>query len=125
MRLLDLHRQVQIWVAQDLLSVGHAKVLLALNKQYHDRLKNDMVLSRFADDTEEARKSLHDTRVSLNEATRKKEMEEAEKKASVRKLSTKIAGKEAPRSSDLNDVEDEYLREGLFVLGDLITSKIG
>jgi carboxyl-terminal processing protease len=101
------------------------KVLLALNKQYNERLKTDMVLSRFADDTEEAKKSLHDTRVSLNEATRKKEMEDAEKKASARKLSTKIAGKEAPRSSDLNDVEDEYLREGLFVLGDLITSKIG
>ena len=30
MRLLDLHRQIQIWLTQDLLSVGHAKVLLAL-----------------------------------------------------------------------------------------------
>src|SRR5437016_11396542 len=30
MRLLDLHPQVQTWVMQDLLSVGHAKVLLAL-----------------------------------------------------------------------------------------------
>jgi ParB family chromosome partitioning protein len=30
MRLLDLHPQVQIWLALDLLSVGHAKVLLAL-----------------------------------------------------------------------------------------------
>jgi len=28
MRLLDLHPQLQTWVAQDLLSVGHAKVLL-------------------------------------------------------------------------------------------------
>src|SRR6476620_4089630 len=30
MRLLDLDRQVQIWLTQDLLTVGHAKVLLAL-----------------------------------------------------------------------------------------------
>ena len=30
MRLLDLHQQVQTWVTQNLLSVGHAKVLLAL-----------------------------------------------------------------------------------------------
>src|SRR2546428_5665096 len=30
MRLLDLHPQIQTWVTQDLLSVGHAKVLLAL-----------------------------------------------------------------------------------------------
>ena len=30
MRLLDLHPQLQTWVAQDLLSVGHAKVLLGV-----------------------------------------------------------------------------------------------
>ena len=30
LRLLDLHPQVQIWLAQNLVSVGHAKVLLAL-----------------------------------------------------------------------------------------------
>src|SRR5436305_1872500 len=30
MRLLDLHGQLQTWVAQDLLSVGHAKVLLGV-----------------------------------------------------------------------------------------------
>src|SRR5438094_6063350 len=30
LRLLDLHPQVQTWVAQDLLSVGHAKVLLGV-----------------------------------------------------------------------------------------------
>jgi len=28
-------------------------------------------------------------------------------------------------STDLKDLEDEYLREGLFVLSDLITTKIG
>src|ERR1700730_1113836 len=30
LRLLDLHPQIQTWVAQDLLSVGHAKVLLGV-----------------------------------------------------------------------------------------------
>jgi carboxyl-terminal processing protease len=101
------------------------RILAALNKTYLDRLKNDIVLNRFADDTEEVRKGLSDTRVSLNETIRKKEMEEADKKAAARKMNTKLAGKEAPQTSDLNSVEDEYLREGLFVLGDLITSKIG
>ena len=52
-------------------------------------------------------------------------MEEAEKKAAARKMNTKLVNKEAPRTSDLQNVDDEYLREGLFVLGDLITSKIG
>src|SRR5881398_364470 len=31
MRLLDLHREVQIWLAQNLITGGHAKVVLALN----------------------------------------------------------------------------------------------
>jgi carboxyl-terminal processing protease len=101
------------------------RIIAGLNKQYSGRLKSDMVLSRFADDTEEARKSLSDTRISLNEVVRKKEMEDAEKKAAARKLNTKIGGTETAKASDLNEVEDEYLREGLFVLGDLITTKIG
>jgi carboxyl-terminal processing protease len=101
------------------------KVLTVLNRSYHERLKSDLALSRFVDDTEEARKSMKDTKISLNELARKKEMEAAEKKAAARKLNTKIAGKELPQTSDLNELDDEYLREGLFVLGDLITSKIG
>jgi ParB family transcriptional regulator, chromosome partitioning protein len=37
-RLLDLHPQIQTWVAQDLLSVGHAKVLLGV-KAIEEQLK--------------------------------------------------------------------------------------
>jgi ParB family chromosome partitioning protein len=33
MRLLELHPQIQTWVAQDKISVGHAKVLLSLKAQ--------------------------------------------------------------------------------------------
>jgi carboxyl-terminal processing protease len=101
------------------------RVLAGLNKSYTDRLKTDIALSKFVDETEEARKNFADTKVSLKEDVRKKEMEEAEKKAAARKLNTKLVGKESPRTSDLNELDDEYLREGLFVLGDLITSKIG
>jgi len=38
MRLLDLDAQIQTWVAQDLLSVGHAKVLLGV-KAAEEQLK--------------------------------------------------------------------------------------
>lgn len=38
MRLLDLHPQIQTWVAQDLVSVGHAKVLLGV-KANEEQLK--------------------------------------------------------------------------------------
>src|SRR5947209_6841046 len=48
MRLLDLHAQVQIWLAQNLLSVGHAKVLLALKAPEEQLLAGETVLRRNA-----------------------------------------------------------------------------
>jgi ParB family chromosome partitioning protein len=48
MRLLDLHPQVQVWLAQDLLSVGHAKVLLALKAPDEQLLAAETVLRRNA-----------------------------------------------------------------------------
>jgi ParB family chromosome partitioning protein len=48
MRLLDLHPQIQIWLTQNLLSVGHAKVLLALKAQEEQLLAAETVLRRNA-----------------------------------------------------------------------------
>jgi ParB family transcriptional regulator, chromosome partitioning protein len=48
LRLLDLHPQVQIWLAQDLFSVGHAKVLLALKAPEEQLLAAETVLRRNA-----------------------------------------------------------------------------
>jgi ParB family transcriptional regulator, chromosome partitioning protein len=48
LRLLDLHPQVQVWLAQDLLSVGHAKVLLALKAPEEQLLAAETVLRRNA-----------------------------------------------------------------------------
>ncbi|MEX2232062.1 MAG: carboxy terminal-processing peptidase [Cyclobacteriaceae bacterium] len=105
--------------------VINSRVLAGLNKSYNNRLKTDANLTRFVDSTAVTKKSMKDTRISLNEAVRKREMEEAEKRVADTKLNTKIAGKEKPVTSDLKELSDEYLREGLFVLGDLITTKIG
>ncbi len=44
MRLLDLDQQVQTWVVQNLLSVGHAKVLLGLKSHDEQRAIADTVL---------------------------------------------------------------------------------
>ena len=102
------------------------RTLASLNKQYQDRLKTDLQLQRFAAETDQARKSYHDTKISLNESIRKKEIEEAEqKKATNDKLNTKIVGKETGTPTDLLEMDDEYLREGLLVLGDLLVAKIG
>lgn len=101
------------------------RVISNLTKAYQDRLKTDAALQRFVNETEETTRSFKETKVSLNEVTRKKEMEEAEKKKAANdKLNTKIVGKEGT-PVDLMQMDDEYLREGLFVLGDLITTKLG
>jgi ParB family transcriptional regulator, chromosome partitioning protein len=48
MRLLDLHHQVQSWVTQGLLSVGHAKVLLGLKAQEEQLAVAETILRRSA-----------------------------------------------------------------------------
>jgi ParB family transcriptional regulator, chromosome partitioning protein len=48
MRLLDLHPQVQTWVTQNLVSVGHAKVLLALKSPEEQRAVAETILRRSA-----------------------------------------------------------------------------
>src|SRR5438874_3727405 len=48
MRLLDLHPQVQVWLAQNLITVGHAKVLLALKVPEEQLLAAETVLRRNA-----------------------------------------------------------------------------
>jgi ParB/RepB/Spo0J family partition protein len=45
LRLLDLHQQVQVWLAQDLLSVGHAKVLLSLKAPEEQLLAAETVFA--------------------------------------------------------------------------------
>ena len=48
LRLLDLDPQIQVWVTQDLLSVGHAKVLLGLKEASEQLLVAETVLRRKA-----------------------------------------------------------------------------
>jgi ParB family transcriptional regulator, chromosome partitioning protein len=48
LRLLDLHPQLQVWLTQNLLSVGHAKVLLALKAPEEQLLAAETVLRRNA-----------------------------------------------------------------------------
>lgn len=48
MRLLDLHAQIQTWLNQDLLSVGHAKVILGIKSQDEQLSVAETVLRRKA-----------------------------------------------------------------------------
>lgn len=103
------------------------KIISNLNKAYNGRVKNDPSLKNFITDTEDLRKNLHQTMVSLNEAKRKKQMEEAEKKKASGKLDTKLtSNKEGlPQQDPLLQLNDEYLREGLLILSDLVAARIG
>jgi ParB family chromosome partitioning protein len=48
MRLLDLHQQVQAWLTQGLISVGHAKVLLGLKEPEEQLAVAETILRRSA-----------------------------------------------------------------------------
>ncbi len=102
------------------------KVLSSLSKSYLDRVKFDASLKKYVAETEELKKNLAQTRVSLKETVRKVEMEEAEKnKALNEKLDTKVTSKEGLPVDELLKLDDEYLREGLLILADLVTKRIG
>lgn len=101
------------------------KLIAGLTKSYQDRMKFDATLKKYIADTEDLKKNLSQTKLSLSEAKRKVEMEEAEKKKAAEKLDTKITTKEGLSADDLQSVKDEYLREGLLILGDIVTRRIG
>jgi carboxyl-terminal processing protease len=101
------------------------KVITGLLKSYQERVKSDASLKKYVIETEELKKNLGQTTVSLNEAKRREEMAEAEKKkAQFEKLNVKIS-KEGLPPNDLQKVDDEYLRESLLILADLIGKRIG
>jgi len=104
----------------------HRQTIAGLQKNYQARLKTDPTLKRYEQDTEELRKSFSDTKVSLNETKRKAEMDEAQKKkAQLESLDTKLTSKEGLSTDDLTKMKDEYLRESLLLLADLVTKHIG
>ena len=100
------------------------KLVASLTQAYQERLKFDVSLKNYAEEIDDARKSLGETRVSLNEAKRRQEMEEANKKTAARKLDTKV-NKEGLPEDDLSNLKDQPLREGLLILSDILTKHIG
>jgi carboxyl-terminal processing protease len=102
------------------------KVVANLTKTYNERLKTDPTLTKLVNETAELKKGFQETKISLNEAKRRKEVDEADLKRGQEDLDTKLVGKDqAPTPTTLKEIKDEYLREGLFILSDLIVTKIG
>jgi carboxyl-terminal processing protease len=101
------------------------KVISDLNKSYQERVKFDKGLKKYIIETDELRESLSQTRVSLNEAKRRHEIDEQKKKESNNtKLDTKVKTKDGIVTEQL-EMDDEYLREGILILSDLVTKRIG
>ncbi len=103
--------------------VINERIVAQLAKNYYERLRTDTRLKKLLSDVEDVKKSYAETRISLNEEVRRKEIADAELKRDKQKLDGEIVNKEQVSvSNDLLEIEDEYLREGLFILSDLIST---
>jgi carboxyl-terminal processing protease len=100
------------------------KLVANLSREYQERLQFDAALKKYAGEVEEVKRNNAETRISLNEEQRKKEMEKAKARAGEASLDTKVT-KEGLPVDDLNGLKDEPLREGLLILSDILTKYIG
>ena len=101
-----------------------SQMVSKLNADYNARLKSDLELKELVEDTKELKENLSKTRISLNETTRKKEIDEAEKrKANRLSLNNAKVEKEGASKSPENKLkmDDKYLKEGVIILTDMIS----
>src|SRR5438128_10902182 len=88
MRLLDLHPQIQVWIGQSLLSVGHAKVLLALKSPEEQLLAAETVLRRNA--TVRAAERLVARHLGIGRSRRKRAVELTVSSAAIEDLQSRL-----------------------------------
>lgn len=100
------------------------KTIAEINKDYQNRLKYDEALKRYVAETEVVRENLNVTRISLNEQIRRKEMAEQDARKAAIGMDTRVNPEGAP-VTELEKLTDEFLRESLLVLSDLILKRIG
>ena len=88
MRLLDLHPQVQNWLIQNLLSVGHAKVLLGLKAPEEQLVVAETVLRRNA--TVRAAERLVARQLGIGRSRRKRAVELTVNSAAIEDLQNRL-----------------------------------
>ncbi len=99
------------------------QMISALNQDYTNRLTSDKDLIQLVDETAELKENISRTRISLNEETRKKEIDDAEKRKAARNdLSGTKIEVEGQQKPDAIDVDDKYLKEGVVILSEIISS---
>jgi len=100
------------------------KMVVQLNRTLQEHLKSDPKLREYMAETEDLRTNVNQTKISLNENIRRNEISEAEKKKAQASLDTKVKLKENA-SDDLGSMKDAVLREGLLLLAEIVTKRIG
>ncbi|MEQ8475026.1 carboxy terminal-processing peptidase [Fulvivirga sp.] len=99
------------------------QMISALNQDYTKRLESDKDLIQLVDETAELKENISRTKISLNEDIRKKEIEDAEKRKAARNdLSGTKVELEGQQKPDAIDVDDKYLKEGVVILSEIISS---
>jgi carboxyl-terminal processing protease len=101
-------------------------MIAKLKKVYEYRLKTDKGLQQFVEETKAFEKNLKLSEVSLNQSERQSEIDRIDKLKKSTDLSTTIVNKEtgATVTDELN-IDDQYLKEGILILAELITGNIG
>ncbi|MDH5474123.1 MAG: carboxy terminal-processing peptidase [Cyclobacteriaceae bacterium] len=103
------------------------KLITKLNSDFNKRLKNDPDLMVLVEETNELFKTINTNEISLNEVKRQEERDriEAKKKKNNKPDDTVVNAESGAEKADHFPVEDKYLREGLVILADMITARIG
>ena len=102
------------------------QLIATLNKNHLDRMKTDPLLKKLTLEVEESKRAFNDSKVSLNEATRKRLQEEAERAKNNASLSTSLGNKEGVTpATNVTKVDDAYLYESILILSEMINSRVG
>ncbi len=101
------------------------RLLQSLRQSYAMRLQSDDQLKRFVAEIEETRARMKEDKISLNENVRRKELEEAELKRKERTPGDVKIQTEGSRTGKVFKLDDEYLRQGIIVLSEMLTARVG
>lgn len=102
------------------------EMIAKLKKLYEYRLKTDKSLQQYVKETKAFEKNLNLSEVSLNQSARQAERDELDRLKKSTDISTTIIDKETgTKITEEVNIDDQYLKEGILMLAELITGNIG
>lgn len=103
-----------------------SEIISKLKKVYESRLNTDKGLQQFVKETKAFEANLNLSEVSLNQSTRQAERDKMDRLKKSIDISTTVIDKETRVivGDELN-IDDQYLKEGILILAELITGNIG